>query len=90
MPANFGMLVVTPIAVLAGVISLVAFSFVDPLSSVYIWFSFAAIVLLAFAISKNLLTNFFELWFSLLKALYEISFTQKKHDQIVSIKSTRR
>lgn len=90
LPANFGMLVITPLAILTGIVSLVALSFFDPFFSL-IFFSFLGIVsLLSLIFSRRLLTNFLELEISLLKALYEIAFTKKKHDQIDTVKSTRR
>ncbi len=90
LPANFGMLVVTPIAILTGLVSLVILSLFAPhLSFVFLIF-IAAALLLSLALSRHLFANFLELEVSLLKALYEIAFTKKKHDQIDTIKSTRR
>ena len=89
-PANFGMLVVTPVALLLGLISLIMLSFLSPIHSIFWWFLLTIISLLAFVISKNILPNFFDLWISLLKALYEITFTKRNHDQIDTVKSTRR
>jgi cellulose synthase/poly-beta-1,6-N-acetylglucosamine synthase-like glycosyltransferase len=90
MPANFGMLLVTPIAILAGLISLVVLTLFDPFFSLFIWVPLGVAALLAFGISRNLLSTFVDLEVSLLKALFEIAFTKTKHDQIDTVKSTRR
>jgi len=89
-PANFGMLLVTPIAILAGLISLVVLTLFDPFFSLFIWVPLGVAALLAFGISRNLLSTFVDLEVSLLKALFEIAFTKTKHDQIDTVKSTRR
>jgi cellulose synthase/poly-beta-1,6-N-acetylglucosamine synthase-like glycosyltransferase len=90
MPANFGMLLVTPIAILAGLISLVVLTLFDPFFSLFIWVPLGVAALLAFGISRNLLSTFVDLEVSLIKALFEIAFTKTKHDQIETVKSTRR
>lgn len=90
MPANFGMLLVTPIAILAGLISLVVLTLFDPFFSMFIWVPIGVAALLTFGISRNLLSTFVDLEVSLLKALFEIAFTKTKHDQIDTVKSTRR
>lgn len=90
MPANFGMLLVTPIAILAGLISLVVLTLFDPFFSLFIWVPLGVAALLAFGISRNLLSTFVDLEVSLIKALFEIAFTKTKHDQIDTVKSTRR
>jgi cellulose synthase/poly-beta-1,6-N-acetylglucosamine synthase-like glycosyltransferase len=90
MPANFGMLLVTPIAILAGLLSLVVLTLFDPFFSLFIWVSLGVAALLAFGISRNLLSTFVDLEVSLLNALFEIAFTKTKHDQIDTVKSTRR
>ena len=90
MPANFGMLLVTPIAILAGLISLVVLTLFDPFFSLFIWVPLGVAALLAFGISRNLLSTFVDLEVSLLNALFEIAFTKTKHDQIETVKSTRR
>ena len=89
-PANFGMLLVTPIAILAGLISLVVLTLFDPFFSLFIWVPLGVAALLAFGISRNLLSTFVDLEVSLIKALFEIAFTKTKHDQIDTVKSTRR
>lgn len=90
LPANFGMLMVAPIAILLGVCSLIAFTFFDPIFSLYIWGSLGILVLISLAISRHLLVTFLNFEISLLKALYEVAFTKKKHDQIATVQSTRR
>jgi cellulose synthase/poly-beta-1,6-N-acetylglucosamine synthase-like glycosyltransferase len=90
LPANFGMLILTPIAILAGLISLIALSFFNPIPSLFIWVFLGSAVLLSYAISRSLPSTFVDLEISLLKALFEITFTKTKHDQIDTVKSTRR
>ena len=90
MPANFGMLLVTPIAILTGLIFLVVLTLFDPFFSLFIWVPLGVAALLAFGISRNLLSTFVDLEVSLLNALFEIAFTKTKHDQIETVKSTRR
>lgn len=90
LPANFGMLMVAPIAILLGVCSLIALTFFDPNFSLYIWGSLGILVLISLAISRHLLVTFLNFEISLLKALYEVAFTKKKHDQIATVQSTRR
>jgi hypothetical protein len=46
--------------------------------------------LLSLALSKHLLSTFLDFEVSLVKAIYEISFTKRKHDQIDTVASTRR
>ena len=89
-PANFGMLVLTPLAILAGLISLIALTIFNPIFSLFIWVFLGLASLISFVISRNLLSTFIDLEVSLLKALFEISFTKTKHDQIETVKSTRR
>jgi cellulose synthase/poly-beta-1,6-N-acetylglucosamine synthase-like glycosyltransferase len=90
MPANFGMLIVTPIAVLLGIFSLIALTFFNPVFSVVVWALIGLTALLSIIVSRYLLVTFFDLEFSLVKALYEVSFTKKSHDQIDKVLSTRR
>lgn len=89
-PANFGMLVLTPLAILAGLISLIALTVFNPIYSLFIWVFLGLASLLSFVISRNLLSTFVDLEVSLLKALFEIAFTKTKHDQIDTVQSTRR
>ena len=89
-PANFGMLVLTPLAILAGLISLIALTIFNPIFSLFIWVFLGLASLISFVISRNLLSTFIDLEVSLLKALFEIAFTKTKHDQIDTVQSTRR
>jgi cellulose synthase/poly-beta-1,6-N-acetylglucosamine synthase-like glycosyltransferase len=90
LPANFGMLMVAPVAILLGFCSLAALTFFDPFFSLYVWGSIGVIALFSLALSKYLLGTFLDFEFSLLKAMYEVAFTKKKHDQIDTVLSTRR
>ena len=90
LPANFGMLMLAPVAILLGVCFLVVLTFFDPFFSLFLWSFLAAIALLSMIVSKHLLVTFLDFEVSLLKALYEVGFTKKKHDQIDTVLSTRR
>ena len=91
LPANFGMLIVAPVAILLGVSSLVVLTFFDPLfCACMCGVCWRALALLSLALSRHLLRTFLDFEFSLLKALYEVAFTKKKHDQIATVLSTRR
>ena len=90
LPANFGMLIVAPVAILLGVCSLFVLTFFDPFFSFLVWGFLIVGVLLSMVVSRNLFGTFLDLEVSLLKALYEVMFTKKKHDQIETVLSTRR
>ena len=90
LPANLGMLIVAPVAILLGFVSLLLLTFFNPFFSLFVWGFLATIALLSIGISKHLLGTFLDFEFSLLKALYEIVFTKTKHDQIDTVSSTRR
>ena len=90
LPANLGMLVITPIAILLGFSSLIALTFFDPFLSMTLWGLICIISILSLVVSKHLLRTFIDFEISLLRAIYEIIFTKRKHDQIDTIQSTRR
>ena len=90
LPANFGMLIAAPVAILLGVFSLIVLTFFDPFFSLFIWGFLVVGVLLSVGVSRNLFGTFLDFEVSLLKALYEVMFTKKKHDQIDTVLSTRR
>jgi len=90
LPANFGMLIAAPIAILSGFIILSILTFFDPIFSLYIWSFFGITSLLSLVLSKHFLGTFLDLELSLLKAIYELVFTKRKHDQIDTVQSTRR
>jgi biofilm PGA synthesis N-glycosyltransferase PgaC len=90
LPANFGMLIATPVAILLGLFSLVFLSIFDPIFSLFAWGGLGVVALFSLMLSKHLLSTFFDFEVSLLKALYEIVFTKRKHDQIDTVSSTRR
>jgi cellulose synthase/poly-beta-1,6-N-acetylglucosamine synthase-like glycosyltransferase len=90
LPANFGMLIVAPVAILLGFCFLILLTFFDPNFSFFAFCSLGVIALLSILVSKRLLSTFLVFEVSLLKALYEILFTKRKHDQIDTVMSTRR
>lgn len=90
LPMNFAMLVATPLLMLIGLLLLVALTFLDQIFSIIIWSIVGTFFLSALLLSKHFLFTFLEFSFSLLRALYEIIFTKRKHDIIDKIISTRR
>jgi poly-beta-1,6-N-acetyl-D-glucosamine synthase len=90
LPANFGMIMIAPVTILLGFLSLTILTVFDPFFSLYIWGSLGVIALISIVLSKHLLITFLDFEYSLLKALYQVAFTKKKHDQIATISSTRR
>jgi cellulose synthase/poly-beta-1,6-N-acetylglucosamine synthase-like glycosyltransferase len=90
MPANFGMLMVSPVSIFLGICSLVGLSFIDTFFAFYIWGLIGILALFSLIISRQLLSTFIDFEISLLNALYQIAFTKKKHDQIDTVLSTRR
>jgi cellulose synthase/poly-beta-1,6-N-acetylglucosamine synthase-like glycosyltransferase len=90
LPANFAMLIVIPPVILAGVFFLVALTFFDLSFSLIIWSILGGLALLSLVFFRNLLSTFIDFEVSLVKALYEIVFTERKHDQIDTVASTRR
>ena len=90
LPANFGMLLITPVAILAGFIFFVFLSILNPIPSLFYWLIPVTALILSFVVSRNLFSTFLDLEVSLLIAIYEIAFTKKRHDQIDTVESTRR
>ena len=90
LPANLAMLIIIPSVILAGFIFLIALTFIEPFFSLVIWGAIGLTALLSLALSKHLLPTFLDFEVSLVKAIYEISFTKRKHDQIDTVASTRR
>ena len=90
LPANFGMLMLAPVAILLGFFSLALLTFFDPFFSLFIWGVLGAIVFFSSILSKHIIGTFLDFEASLLKALYEVAFTKKKHDYIETVLSTRR
>jgi cellulose synthase/poly-beta-1,6-N-acetylglucosamine synthase-like glycosyltransferase len=90
LPANLMMLVITPIVVLAGISFLIALTFFDLAFAITLWSIIGTVFILSLTFSRHFLFNFLEFDYSLLKAIYEIIFTKRKHDLIEQIASTRR
>jgi len=89
LPFLFSMLVVVPILVPLGIISLVALTFFDLRFSLVIWGILGFVVLLSLIFARRLLMTFFEFEYALLKAIYQVSFTKTEHDKIDKVVSTR-
>jgi cellulose synthase/poly-beta-1,6-N-acetylglucosamine synthase-like glycosyltransferase len=90
LPANFGMLIAAPVAILLGICSLAVLTFFDTFFSLFMWSFLGAIALFSLVLSRHLLSTFLDFEVSLLKALYEVMFTKKKHELIDTVLSTRR
>lgn len=90
MPANFAMLVLVPITVMAWAINLGVLTVFEPGSTVFVWGALGVALVVMLAISKGLVLTFFEFEYSLLKAIYQVVFTKKVHDKIDKVSSTRR
>ena len=89
LPMQFSMLVVVPIALLMGLISLTILTFLDPMFSINVWIILGAILLATFLFSRKIPITLFEFEYAILKALYQIIFTRKEHDKIDKVISTR-
>jgi cellulose synthase/poly-beta-1,6-N-acetylglucosamine synthase-like glycosyltransferase len=90
LPMNFGMLVIAPVAILAGFIFLIALTFFDLSFSAIIWGILGSIFLFFLIFSRDLIFTFLEFEYSLLNGLYQVIFAKKKHDKIEKVVSTRR
>ncbi|MFX0134444.1 MAG: glycosyltransferase [Candidatus Hodarchaeota archaeon] len=89
LPINFTMLIVIPILLLTGFLSLIILTYFDFIFSMIIWSIMGIIFLTLLVFNKSFLFTSIELTYSLIKALYEVIFTSKKHDMIDTVLSTR-
>ncbi len=90
LPANFGMLMISPLSIALGFASLVVLTILAPVFSLILWSILAILALFSLIISKHLFATFIDFEISLLKALFETAFTKRKHDLIDKVLSTRR
>lgn len=90
LPANYGMLIVTPISVLAGFVFLAVLTFFQPVPALYLWALIGLVSLISLIVAKRILITAIDFLVSLLRALFEVAFTRKRHDQIDKVLSTRR
>jgi len=89
LPMQFSMLVIVPITLLMGGISLIFLTFFDLTFSLAIWGTLGVILLLSLLFNRKVAITFFEFEYALLKALYQIIFTRTEHDKIDKVISTR-
>jgi cellulose synthase/poly-beta-1,6-N-acetylglucosamine synthase-like glycosyltransferase len=89
LPMQFSMLVVVPVMLLMGTISLIVLTFFDPWFSLIMWGTLGSILLLSLLLKRKMIVTFFEFEYALLKALYQIMFTRVEHDKIDKVASTR-
>jgi cellulose synthase/poly-beta-1,6-N-acetylglucosamine synthase-like glycosyltransferase len=89
LPMQFSMLVIAPITLLIGIISLITLTFFDLIFSLTIWGILGSILLLSFLLNRRMAVMFFEFEYVLLKAVYQVMFTRTEHDKIDKIISTR-
>lgn len=90
LPFSLAMLAVVPVSLLAGLVSLVLLTLFEPAFSIVLWTFIGSFLLLALLYSKQIVVNFLEFEYSLLRAIYEIVFVRKSHDKIEQVASTRR
>lgn len=89
LPMQFSMLVIVPVALLMGILSLVILTFFDLTFSLIIWAILGSFLLMVLLINRRLAVTLFEFEYALLKALYQIVFTRTEHDKIEKVISTR-
>lgn len=89
LPMQFSMLVIVPITLLVGTISLIILTFLDPTFSLTIWGAIGSILLLFFLLNRRMVVMFFEFEYALLKAIHQVIFTKTEHDKIDKVISTR-
>jgi len=90
LPANFAMLIIAPVSILVGFVLLVGLTFFDLSFFTIAWGILGSVFLFFLIFSRHLILTFLEFEYSLLKALYQVLFTRKKHDEIEKVISTRR
>ena len=89
LPMEFSMLVIVPITLVMGSISLIILTFLDVSFSLTIWGALGSVILVSLLFKRKMTVTFFEFEYALLKALYQIIFTRTEHDKIDKITSTR-
>lgn len=90
LPMTFAMLVIAPVAILAGFLLLIVLTFLDLSFSAIVWGVLGSAFLFFLIFSRHFIFTFFEFEYSLLKALYQVIFTRRTHDKIEKVISTRR
>ena len=90
LPMTFAMLVIAPVAILAGFLLLIVLTFLDLSFSAIVWGVLGSAFLFFLIFSRHFTFTFFEFEYSLLKALYQVVFTRRTHDKIDKVISTRR
>lgn len=90
LPMNFAMLVIAPVAILAGFILLIPLTFFNLALSAIIWGIVGFLLLFTFVFLRNVLVTFLDFEYSLLKALYQLITRKKDTDKIEKVISTRR
>ena len=90
LPFNYGMLVITPLSLLMGLMLLGILTILDFTFSIYIWASIFILFFFLTIVYKPLVITFVDFTYSLLKALYQMYFTKIEHDKVEKIMSTRR
>jgi len=90
LPMAFAMLVIAPVAILAGFLLLIVLTFLDLSFSAIVWGVLGSAFLFFLIFSRHFIFTFFEFEYSLLKALYQVVFTRRTHDKIEKAISTRR
>ncbi len=89
LPMNFAILAVVPLMLVAGSLSLIIATLLNPLPYLPVWLVGIGILLLATAFDRSAVFTIFEFVYSLIRGLFEILF-RKDHDKLEKIVSTRR
>jgi hypothetical protein len=65
-------------------------TFFQPVPALYLWALIGLVSLISLIVAKRILITAIDFLVSLLRALFEVAFTRKRHDQIDKVLSTRR
>lgn len=90
LPINFALLTFAPILIFVWSLLLVLLTFLSPASVAIVWVALGITLIFTLAFLRNVLITFLEFEFCLLKAIYQVIFTNKVHDKIDKVDSTRR
>lgn len=90
LPMNLAMLVIAPVAILIGIVSLAVLTFFDLAFVRIIWGILGSVFLFFLIFSRRVAFTFLEFEYSILTALYQVFFTKRAHDKIKRVISTRR
>lgn len=90
LPMNLAMLMIVPIAILAGTVLLTILTLFDPAFASIVWSVVGIFFLFLLVFSRETAFTFLEFEYSLLKALCQVIVRKRTYDTIEKIISTRR